>query len=263
MSNKSIRAQVEKEFADRKHRKGQDEVEVSPSGRHTLLIRRYETKKGCWDYSRGTVYKTSSGAEVCDIKRNYLTFHHSFVQREGEEWLITGRSYMSQTMVNLDTGEEFEPSDDHYYGAAFCWADCVLSMDEKTLVVDGCHWAAPYEYRFFDFTDPSEGWPELDIEPAQRIESTGECGPEWMEDGTVVCYKSDEYYLPLGKFDADISWEEAEEIGDPYDDPDNWVYVPQIKVTLRRQFNKMIVVSTWLSDRMTKRLEDARAWKGK
>ena len=32
-----------------------------------------------------------------------------------------------------------------------------LSPDGHTLAVDGCHWACPYEYRFFDFTDPARG----------------------------------------------------------------------------------------------------------
>lgn len=89
----------------------------STSGRYRLVIRSYRTRPGCWNYTRGTVVRLSDGAEVCDIKRNYSVFHHSFIEKDGREFLITGRSYMSQTIVDLDRGIEYEPSGDHYHGA--------------------------------------------------------------------------------------------------------------------------------------------------
>lgn len=137
---------------------------MSPSGRFRLEVAGYSTKHGCWDHTRGIVYRVGDGAEVCDIKRNYSTFHHSFVTKNGQEWLITGRSYMGQTIVNLDTGVEYNDSKypDKYEGWGFCWADAQLSEDGNTLTVEGCHWACPYEFVTFDFTDPSKGWPELE-----------------------------------------------------------------------------------------------------
>jgi len=117
------------------------------------------------------VVRLADGATVCDIKRNLFGFHHSFVVKDGREYLITGRSYMSQTIVDLDRGAEYEPEGDHYDGHAFCWTDCFLSPDGHTLAVEGCIWAAPYEIRFFDFTDPAAGWPALPI-----------AGADWLED---------------------------------------------------------------------------------
>jgi len=107
-----------------------EKEKLTPSGRYRLVIRTYQTEKGCWSYSRGTVFRVSDNQQVCDIKRNYSSFHHSFVQKNGQEYLITGRRYTSQTIVNLDTGQEFEPKvEDTAFN--FCWADVQLTPDEK------------------------------------------------------------------------------------------------------------------------------------
>ena len=137
--NASRRAEVAKHFIDA-NVEGEPKEIISPSGRFRLRILTYRTAPGRWNYSRGTVTRIADGTTVCDIQRNYGMFHHSFVTKEGREFLITGRSYMSQTIVDLDRGQEFEPTTDHYNGGAFCWARCYLSPDGNTLAVDGCVW---------------------------------------------------------------------------------------------------------------------------
>src|SRR5262245_24517694 len=111
--NAQRRAEVAEDFIDEKI-EGEPEVVMSPSGRFRLTIRTYRTTG--WNFSRGTVARVADGATVCDIQRNYGMFHHSFVTKDGREYLITGRSYMSQTIVDLDRGQEFEPAGDHYNG---------------------------------------------------------------------------------------------------------------------------------------------------
>lgn len=185
-------------YVDENERLEKKEID-SPSGRFKLLIRYYDTKKGCWMFSRGTIYRKSDGVEVCDIKRNYGVFNHSFVEKDGQEWLITGRSYMSQTIINLDTGQEYEPKGDQFDSMAFCWSSHKLSPDGNILVVEGCHWAAPYEFRFFDFSDPSKGWKELEMDKESYIPADHKW-PEWLDNNTVICYESEEFYLPLNKF---------------------------------------------------------------
>jgi hypothetical protein len=168
---------------------GEPRVLGSPSGRFRLTVRTYRRAPNTWAYSRGVVERMADGAVICDLARNLAPFHHTFVAKGDEEWLVTGRSYMSQTIVNLDRGEVYEPSRDAYDSNAFCWAACFLSGDERTLAVDGCIWACPYEYRFFDFTDPARlGWPMLPIEPDGYLEVESEKPPEWRADGTFECY---------------------------------------------------------------------------
>jgi hypothetical protein len=228
MTNKERRATIERYFTLENERPETQE-EISPSGRYRLVVHKYATRKGCWDYSRGVVYRVADAVEVCDIKRNYSTFHHSFVVKDGQEWLIAGRSYMSQTIVNLDLGREYEPDGDHYVGNAFCWASCYLSPDRNTLAVDGCVWACPWEYRFFDFTLPALGWPALPISGDVEIEAVGDKAPIWFDDGTFECYEATG---PRGQ------------------------EVVNVRTRLRREGRAMVVVDRWMSDEERQRREE-------
>lgn len=230
--------------------------DITPSGRFKLLRRYYKTKDGCWNYSRGTIYRLSDNKEICDIKRNYSGFFNSFVTKNDQEYLITGRSYMSQTIVNLDTGEEFEPEGDQYNGYAFCWTGAKLSPDGNTLIVEGCHWACPYEYRFFDFTDPSKGWKKLKIDNYLNVDDKE---PVFNEDGTIICYQTRKFFIPLNKFEDDITLEEYETVSnEEVDDDDNWVDVECVRYTLKRDGDIIKVLDKWISDDEKERIEKRR-----
>jgi hypothetical protein len=187
-SNRARRAEIERYFVD-ENLEGDPTERRSPSGRYRLVVRVYRTEPGAWHYSRGTVTRVADGAVVCDLKRNHGGFHHTFLHKNDRDYLIAGRSYMSQTIVDLDGGREYEPDGDHYDGSAFCWMQCLLSPDGNTLVVDGCIWACPGEYRFYDFTDPSRGWPELPIVGTDRIEDPSHLHPpRWLDATTLECF---------------------------------------------------------------------------
>lgn len=268
--NEKIKQQTEQYYLDENETRREEGL--TPSGRFKLLRRYYSTKKGCWNYSRGTVYDLE-GNEICDVKRNYSTFHHSFINKNNHEWLITGRSYMSQTIVNLDTGEIFEPSGDQYNGHGFCWAAETLFPDEQTLLVEGCIWAAPYEYRFYDFSDPSKGWPELEIineegKPDYLCIDQGDHSmePIFNEDGSITVFETSDFYIPLGKYENDIELEELKEIpSGEMDKDENWRTDIDKKITLQRQGDKMIITSTWISpvelDRIKRRKEANKRYK--
>jgi len=260
--NLKNRRETEK-FICPENQKSKTEEKLSPSGRYRLLIRWYATKEGCWNYSRGTVYRVSDDEMVCDIVRNYSIFHHSFVTKDDHEYLITGRSYMSQTIVDLDAGIEHEPQEYHYDGLGFCWARAFLSPDGQTLLVDGCHWAAPYEFRFYDFRDPSKGWPEIPVitsveeyekhkdhlsEATQTALYADEKDPTFNEDGTITVYESASIFKPTGQREDDISMEQLNEIGETYDDESNWDREVDLKLTLERRGDVLVVLDTWKSD---------------
>lgn len=249
--NQKIKQNVEEFFIEENLTR--QEESLTPSGRFKLLRRYYSTKKGCWNYSRGTVFDLE-GNEICDIKRNYSSFSHSFINKEGQEWLLTGRSYMSQTFVNLDTGEIFEPEGSQYNGYGFCWVDAKLLKDNKTLLVDGCVWGAPFEYRFYDFSDPSKGWEELEI-VNQKGEIDYICidqgdyprSPEFHEDGSLTLFETSDFYIPLGKYDNDIELEELNNLDSDMEDDNNWRTDIDKKITLARQDNKMVITEVWTS----------------
>lgn len=214
----------------------------SPSGKYELLIRTYGTKPGCWNYSRGTVYRISDGAEICDIKRDYSTFHHSWITKNNQEWLISGYSYLNQVAINLDTGEIFENGGKD--PNAFCWAQCNISPDGNTLVVEGCYWAFPYEYKFFDFTDPSKPWIELEVE--EIIDSTGGKEPVWLDDNTIQCFQCSEIYTKLGKTYDELSEEEISRLSSTDND---WSWRIDATLTLQRQGNKIVIIKEELTEK--------------
>lgn len=229
-SNKEREVEIARHFVDA-NLVGEPREVLSPSGRYRLVIRTYRTAPSRWDYSRGTVVRVRDGAVIADLQRNLSAFHHTFVTKDDREHLITGRSYMSQTIVDLDRGLVHEPPGDHYNGTAFCWARCYLSPDGNTLAVDGCIWSRPYEFRFFDFTDPARGWPELPISGADRLEDPSDRQESrWIDAKTFECFQCD--------CDA----------------------VPQERTRIERQDNAMRVVNQWVSGpEAARRAEEARA----
>jgi hypothetical protein len=231
-------------------------LHTSPSGRFRLEVRTYRTRPNCWCYSRGTVIRIADGAVVADVCRNYSNFHHSFVSKDGREFLVAGRSYMGQTIVDLDRAQEWnDPKHpDGYDGMEFCWAATMLSPDGTTLLVDGCHWACPYEYRFFDFTDPAKGWPALPIRDAEGkdapwLPSEDRRPPELDGDGTIVCFETVRRFLPQGRIEDEIGRELRATIDeDRWKDPANWQVEVDRRVTLRREPDHMRITEDWRSD---------------
>lgn len=192
----AVRAEVDGYCAEA-NREGAAEDVLSPSGRFRLIVRNYRSRPGAWNVSRGVVTRVSDGAVVADLCRNISGFGHTFVQKDGAEWLIAGRAYTSQTLVNLDTGAEYEPPGDPYLGEGFCWTDVRLSPDGNTLLVEGCVWACPYEVRFFDFTNPARGWPELTLDGIPALaESSNVAAPRWRDDGTAEVHLADHQKEP-------------------------------------------------------------------
>jgi hypothetical protein len=230
-------------------------VHTSPSGRFRLEIRTYRTRPDCWCYSRGTVIRVADGAVVADVCRNYSNFHCSFVTKDGREHLVAGRSYMGQTIVDLDRAEEWnDPKHpDGYDGMEFCWAASLLSPDGRTLLVDGCHWACPYEYRFYDFTDPARGWPALPIRDAEGkdgwLPAEDRRPPELQDDGTIVCFETVRRFLPLDRVEDEIGRELRATIDEArWKDPDNWAIEVDRRVTLVREPDHMRITEDWRSD---------------
>jgi len=118
-------------------------------------------------YSRGHVYRHDSPEDnagktlIAQVTRNYASFIDLFIEghANGHDYLVTGEDYQGQTVLELDTGKrwDFLP-DGAYHGVGFCWVDIAYDEPSQILVVAGCHWACPYEYRLYDFSNPAAGW---------------------------------------------------------------------------------------------------------
>lgn len=130
-----------------------------------LVIKTYNTSKvtnsNSWEYTEGVIYNTN-GDLVGSIKRNYHRFPFVFFNNGTTEYLISGRSYMRQTILNCTTGQIYDNCDDPD-ADDFCWAS-IAQLDLNTIIVHGCYWGGGYDYRFFDLSDIEKGWPELKID---------------------------------------------------------------------------------------------------
>jgi hypothetical protein len=220
--------------------------EVSPSGRFKLVIRSYKTSEGCWNYSRGTVYR-SDGTEVADVTRNYFSFVHLFIEDHpsGHAYLVCGADYQGQTVIDLETGARRDhlPKEAED-GVAFCWASYEFHAPTATLVVQGCHWACPYEYRLYDFTDPiGSGWPELETD--QWIDDDA-LAPELRDDGTVRTFDSHRVFTRLGIREHHDALDDVPD--EELDDDNNWTRVTDAIKTFRRDGNRLVLAGEWVSE---------------
>lgn len=140
---------------------------VSPTERYVLQISSYSTRPGSWNCSRGRIYAgdappgSTNPQLIADVQRNYQSFPFLWIENhvDGHDYLICGSHYMGQTFVQLDTGKVFEHEPK---GEDLCWRSYRL-LTPTLLLVQGCYWGAPDEYRLFDVSKPENGWPEIEV----------------------------------------------------------------------------------------------------
>lgn len=208
----------------------------SPSGKYTLLMTPFGTGKGSWDVTQGIVSLTE-GKQIAEVRRNYSAFPFLFIEGHpnGHDYLVCGEDYQGQTVIELDTGTRRELlPEEAKQGHGFCWADYKFNEPNQMLVVEGCHWACPYEFRFYDFSDPMNGWPELEIE----IEGKPDCiynderAPEVGDNGTIKCFQ-------INDDDPKYNWDDDSKAKDQP--------VASIQ-TFKREGSKIVRVDEWVSD---------------
>jgi hypothetical protein len=182
---------------------------VSPSGKYKLVVTRHPSQPGIGERSLGRVFKMGSDTPVIEVRRNYRSFPFAWVEEHPHnqhDYLLCGENYQGQTLVDLTLGtkESTLPSMAGM-GFGFCWADIQPSPDKKTLAVEGCFWAAPYECVFYDFTVP-----RLPVLELQRFDYDDFHG--WNDDGTASLTASFEVRKSDGKRYYDMTEEEQDTI---------------------------------------------------
>ncbi|WP_437737405.1 hypothetical protein [Sorangium sp. So ce1335] len=199
----------------------------SPTGKYRLVVSSYSTGKGTWDYTQGEVYRTGAADPIAVVQRNFGLFPFLFVEAHpnGHDYLVCGEDYQGQTVVELDTGKRRDHlPDEAREGVGFCWVDMRFVPSAAMLVVEGCIWACPYEFRFFDFSDPMSGWPEIEADTAIDADRRP---PAFNADATIVCYQS----APEGEVSGD--------------DADAPIAATR---TFRRDGLKLVLQGEWISE---------------
>lgn len=229
---------------------------LSPSGKYKLVVTPYSTKPGAWNYTQGLVYEVGSDEPIAEIQRNYSSFPFLFVENHpnGHSYLVGGSDYQGQTVLELDTGEKrgLLP-EEAKQGHGFCWSSYAYNEATKLLVVHGCYWACPYETRFYDFSDPMNGWPLLELVPQDEENGEGyldddDKEPTFEPDGTIVWYQS-----------KDLEDDEREDD----EEPKKGLRVVATR-TFKREGLKLIEIASWVSEEEQKirkdREEGLKAW---
>ena len=164
------------------------EDEPSPDGKYRLAVASFPTEKGCWDYTQGLVYRAGNDRPIFEVRRNYASFPRSWIDHpNGHQYLVCGADYQGQTVLELDTGRrsDFIPPEAKK-GSGFCWVSHRFDASTKILTVCGCVWACPYEFRFYDFSEPMKGWPEISWD--EDCIEDDEKWPTFEPDGTIKAY---------------------------------------------------------------------------
>lgn len=222
---------------------------LSPSGKYKLVVTPYATKKGCWNYTQGLIYRVGEDTPIAEIQRNYAAFPFLFIEdhQNGHSYLIGGENYQGQTVVELDTGKVVNNlSHGADKGHGFCWASYRYEAAAQVLVVDGCYWACPYQFKLFDFSDPmGKGWPEIGADVCIDGDSRQ---PGFNDDGTITCFDSN-YYESDDEDEKKTEDEESE-------------YEPlepglRMITVYRREDLKLVKISEWVSDKEKKRRADS------
>lgn len=203
----------------------------SDSKKYKLII----NCSGSWK-SSGSVYDEDK--LIATVNRNYGCFPFLFVEnhKNGHSYLICGEDYQGQTVIELDTGTiKNVLSDGAEKGFGFCWSDYKFDKESQILSVAGCYWACPYEFRFFDFSDPMNGWPELTGEDFAAYEDR-----KWpdINGDEITIYQS---FEPEDDSDEDI---ESLEIAS--------------RQTFKRDGLNLSLINEWISDKEKEIREERR-----
>ena len=229
---------------------GEPTVVKSPSGKYEFHLTRHSTGKNTWNYSKAKVYR--GGELLTEVCRNYGSFPSLFVEGHpnGHDLLVCGEDYQGQTVIELDTGRrrDFLPKEAGQ-GIGFCWSSYEFHAATQILVVNGCYWACPYEFKFYDFSDPMEkGWPLLETECC--IDSDRK-DPVLGEDGTITTFET--------------QWEHPEDEDNEDFDEDTAPRVDAVVRKFKREDGKLTLVSEWVSEaeqqRRKEREEGEREYK--
>lgn len=240
-------------FAPENEIEGSRKEILSPSGKYKLMVSHFSTGPNTWSYSQGVVYRKDDDKPIATVQRNYGSFPNLFIEAHpnGHDYVVCGEDYQGATIIELDTGKRLDlMSDGSNKGVGFCWASYEYNAPNEVLIVCGCIWACPYEHRFYDFSDPMSGWPE--IKPEQHIEADEQREPELDLDGTLRCFMT--RYIEDEDHEEDTDEEKAKVPPAP---------IVDVLRTYKREGLRFKLVEEWISDYEKDRQKKREEWERK
>lgn len=163
----------------------------SLSGKYKLIIEEYTTENGFGNVSLGKVFLNSNSRLLFEVKRNYSMFPFLFVEghANGNDYLICGKDYQGQTILELNTGEQLDYlPEGAKNGVGFCWRIISCSQEKDVLGIQGCFWACPEEQIFVDFSEPMK-LPYLTFSVFPGIDDNSAVKNSWSSvEGVGITY---------------------------------------------------------------------------
>ncbi len=184
LSNKTRKASLEDRIHAGKYKLSAEGEKTSHDGKYQFSYRCYSDKdEHYFGYSNNKLIRCSDGKVLMDINRNYPQPFCQYFKCNGDEWVVSGHSYMSPLLVNLTTEKTYEQHADQYCPSELIWMSVEASPDGQTLLVGGLVWGgSPDEYRFYDFSQPDQGFRLLPLESCLMIPDEDHACSEWSLD---------------------------------------------------------------------------------
>lgn len=133
---------------------------ISPSGKYKVSFED--------DPEKNTYYIVSitSNAEIvyqykCEKNQRICA---EFISINGIDWWFGARDYTTRLFVNCETGEMYDKFHQDV-DINYIWG-CIseISPNQKYILVEGCIWACPYEWKVYDISDLTNvGYREIDL----------------------------------------------------------------------------------------------------
>jgi hypothetical protein len=136
---------------------------LSPSRRYKLWIDIYKSKNGS-NCTKGSMYSVSINEFCGEVKRECPDFPFLFFKKGNKEYLISGSTYTTQTIIDCNIGHIYE----NRYENDFCW-NTISQVDENMICVYGYYMGndssdkesypiksdeqIKYMFKFFNFSD--------------------------------------------------------------------------------------------------------------
>jgi hypothetical protein len=142
------------------------ETSTSPSNKYRLDVYTYKTTDGGWNYTLGEIYCLDDNIKIGEVFRNYPDFIYYWAEdTQSGDFLLCGEDYQCQTVVDLKSGQTktYAMLKDVFVGYGFCWAS-ISRLDESKILVEGCYWGGPSEYRVYDISNPMHQLKHIELE---------------------------------------------------------------------------------------------------
>ena len=239
-SNMAQKARLEERILAGSFEPGASGQEVTPDGKYQFSYRLYHDKsRRSFGYSNNKVTRCADGKVRMNINRNFAKASCHYFKCKGDQWVLSGHSYMSPVLVNLTTEKTYEQRGDQYCPFELTWKEVEASPDGNTLlatVLPTC--GLPKEYRFYDFSHPDQGFRRLPSPVSLLIPGNG-CvrANKWCVDKnnrtTITLYAEKSIIDCDSGSDSDSSSGSSDSDDDPV----------LCQFTLRREGARMVQVS--------------------